>query len=89
MQIKINQTYTNNFKALRKNWNETPNIKIPWKFRLEYFEIDKSWKENHGAKFCTRKKFGSYKTSSKRFRDRELGNKCSDTKFWNNKKPKK
>ena len=37
------------------------------KFGLEYFEIDKFWKEDHGAIFCKRKTFGAKKLQTKDF----------------------
>ena len=37
----------------------------------KFGQIDKFWKEDHGAKFCKRKKFGAKKLQTKDF---EIGN---------------
>ena len=37
------------------------------KIGLEYFEIDKFWKEDRGAIFCKRKTFGAKKHQTKDF----------------------
>ena len=50
---------------------------IPWNFGLEYFDIDKFEKEKSWCKIFVQEKIGSQKTSSKRFWDRELGDKIS------------